>query len=390
MDRSKQLRSCRQLITARYGRAFLVLVMGIAAALFLPGASGSQNRQDYTFHWCVRTQRNFLNKTGVDWAARMNFAQAPIRRDTVVLYQHRIGFFPQAGPHLIRQDPTWMDRHRFKIKDDLAALIPDPNFNGIAILDFEKWHLLWDRTRDDPSSDPSPTALDNDYKTDWEEQILSANPRVFDRLSDKQKEHLLKITYEETTRDFYLATLNECRRLRPKAKWGFFNYPTFYGPHVSNHVKQLNEQLAWLWEAVDVLIPSTYARFYTHVETSQPGDERFENTIEADRKWILARVGEAVRLAAGKPVYTIMWIRYEQPLGGGKYGSKHFQLLNDVNLNHQLNLPREAGADGVIIWESLSSDFIVKQVQQYINKKLAPEVIKASGSVRTFHAPDPK
>jgi hyaluronoglucosaminidase len=35
-----------------------------------------------------------------------------------------------------------------KLRDDIGKYIPDPNFNGLGVIDFEEWRPLWDTNYD--------------------------------------------------------------------------------------------------------------------------------------------------------------------------------------------------------------------------------------------------
>ncbi|WAR14695.1 HYAL1-like protein, partial [Mya arenaria] len=107
--------------------------------------------------------------------------------------------------------------HIQKVVDDVNNFIPDVNFSGLAVIDWERWRPIFER---------------NNYN---EEQ------RVYIRAS----------------------TLVTCRQLRPRGHWGFYGFPACYNYHkgestCSNETKSLNDRLDWLFNISSVLLPSIY------------------------------------------------------------------------------------------------------------------------------------
>ena len=97
-------------------------------------------------------------------------------RDVTIFYNVKLGNFPVQGPHLIAGDPTWISRHLTQVERDVDKWIPNNAYAGYAVIDYEHWHLQWDRLSNEPS-DGGPEARDEDYRDDWRENISSVSIR---------------------------------------------------------------------------------------------------------------------------------------------------------------------------------------------------------------------
>ena len=240
-----------------------------------------------------------------------------------------------------------LEVHLARYRVSLNALIPEVDFQGVCMLDFEHWRADWN-------------------SSDWNEReraVAFAGGDVA----------LARVQYEEATKRFMLATINETRALRPGCLVGWYGYPrnplpfvgtasrkrwcgwhsdgapqqcgswapsaagcligdtcffennvdgstrwdrlgvgagydTVHGPYQ----RALNDELSWLIEASDVIIPSIYLGLQ--------GDRYPEVDSESvHRSYVKGTVMEARRLAdnagaatgRGAPlVLPIVWPRY--------------------------------------------------------------------------------
>ncbi len=366
------------------GRCGGMLAGGLLGVLGLASTAPAQPpeipppgpHRSYTMYWNGTTKSGY-GVNGEMISKNMRFDGAPVRHDCVILYQHLFGLFPKAGVHITRSRPTYMQEHLARIAADLDRMIPDPDFPGIAVIDYECWANQWDRTPN-TSSSLGPEAEDQDYRDDWTDYLLQQNPHVFDGMTPAQREAHCKQTYDEAAKEFYLATLNECKRLRPAARWGYYGYPwSFYRAWETglqnigygNHTglaSQRNNELRWLWDAVDVLLPSVYA-IKKSVPDGQVTDPAIEDTAEDNRTWIRSNVAEAYRLAQGKPVYVYVWFRYHEQ--AGRHAHRH---INGANLWQMIEEPYLAGADGIIIWDDIRTRRDFTNIQDYMLRAFVP------------------
>ncbi|MCC6675895.1 MAG: hypothetical protein IT436_02010 [Phycisphaerales bacterium] len=357
-----------------------------------PGAGqpreGSARTRPPVFYWCVTTDENELKwRSKVDWAQRVDFDGAPIRKDIYIFYGQFLGNYPSHGLHQVIGRGE-MEAHLEKVKRDVEARLPAA-FGGPVCIDYENWALQWDRLANEASKDGGPDAADRDFKDDWREHLASVTAG-WGELSPERREQLAKATYDKAAREFFLKTLSVCKATRPRALWGFYDFPgALYGGNEApagrigytgearGIAAERNDQLAWLFDAVDVVFPTVYCPAYTVPAGENAAWKDATNTIEQNREYTVGNVREAVRLAKGKPVIAFMWPRYQRP--GSKY---HEQFLNDINLEQAIELPLEAGADGIAIWEAIHYAAEFQPLQEYVRTKLGPAVKRAAAKKR--------
>ena len=172
-----------------------------------------------------------------------------LRTDFEIFYQHQLGRYPQLakGRALhggIPQNAN-LSEHLDKLDRDIRDRIPDPGFDGVAVIDYESWHPLWERTP-------------QDYRDASIDHARSSSRH----LDIEQLEQLAKVQYERAAQAFLLATVERAKALRPKATWGVFAYP---------EARDDPERLAWLFRASDAIFPVIYA---DHTSVPEPDARR--------------------------------------------------------------------------------------------------------------------
>lgn len=263
----------------------------------------------------------------------INFSGLPIQRGrSEIFYEQHIGKFPriwidrETGRESVEnegipQKTNW-NAHLAKVRRDLDARIPDPNWDGTGILDFETWHPNWEMAWNEPMKEMS-------------RQWVRAR---FTGLSNAQVEARAHEEFEAAGMDFLLRTLQACKDLRPRATWGFYGYPYAFYP------ANLQQEFRPLYEAVDAFFPPVYAVNFSVVETQNPGpgQRRVSDYVtRTDRQFALTR-----SLAPGKPIYPLVWMRYHDM--NTTYTG---QFLNDLDLANMFRQPWRNGAKAVIFWD---------------------------------------
>jgi hypothetical protein len=347
----------------------LVALIATAVSFFALGAG--RNEDDRTAYWASWAVTNEVSRSrGVDWAGTVDLSRSPLRRDAVVFAAEALGRFPWGGPHQ-SDNEEYMVLHLAAVRRDVAAKIPDPSWSGFAVIEYDAWVPDWDSPllRNIPSK-LSADAPDYDFKSDWEDYVQEAKPQALRGLSGPKRDDALRFTFNTAARDFFLATLRECKRLRPNAKWGFYGFP--YREYAVNDPAPRarwvarNESLRWMYDASDVLYPAIHA-VYATVEGRPPNRAKRENRLTENAEYITSNVREAVRLAAGKPVRPIVWLRYHDNAGP----SYAFKRLTPASLRQMVTLPKAAGASGVMIWDQILSPGEVRELQMLVDQQLA-------------------
>jgi hypothetical protein len=276
----------------------------------------------------------------------------------------------------VELDPLWMDAHLEKIAFHMDRFVPDAEFSGPIIIDYERWNLLWDRIRNE-ESDGGPYDDDNDYADDWRDYIRAEKAHLLDGLTEEQQENVFRTTWEKAAADFYTATFNRVKELRPQAKVGFFGYPQkFYKnkeeipPKIIGYgdlthtASDRNDRLQWLWDMEDILAPNVYCLFRTEEEP----DDFVENTTESNDEYFRTNTEEALRLANGKPVYSVIHYKYQRgddPLSQ--------QFLNQINITSSLRVPGREGSVGVVLWGDLETVKQKEELEAYFHNTIVPE-----------------
>lgn len=279
----------------------------------------------YPFYWAVRGGEE----------RSIDFAGLPIQRDrTFMFYEQHFGRTPRIWvSHVsgrtsfenggIPQRTDWA-AHLSKIRSDIAAVIPDPNWDGYGILDFETWLPFW-AYLNEPMREESRKYVRERYQG----------------LTAAQVEQKAREEFEAAGLDFLIRTVNACKAERPRAKWGYYGYPYPFTPEEAQRIRPL-------YEAVDAAFPPVYAIYYSvpDGQSLAAGQKPASNYIRLIDGHI-ARAREAV---GSKPVIALIWARYHdmnQVYSG--------QWLNDIDWATILSRPYVAGAQGSAFWEAAPS-----------------------------------
>ncbi len=279
---------------------------------------------NFPFYWVV---------TGSE-SQNVNFSGLPIQRGrAVIFYEQSIGRYPRVwiDPETGRQVPehgsipqraNW-DAHLTKLRRDVAAAIPQADWDGCAVLDFEGWEPVWAKLNQ-PMKDLS---------VDWVRQR-------FPNLSAAQRQARAKEEFEAAGLDFMLRTLQACKAERPRAKWGFYGYPYPYPAEDTT-------RLLPLYQAVDAFYPPNYACFYSVPDgaATAPGQKGVSNYIrQMNSKMTMIRA-----VAPDRPVYSFIWVIYHDM-------NSHYkgQFVNDLDFQTMLREPFRLGVDGTIFWDHIA------------------------------------
>ena len=244
----------------------------------------------------------------------------------------------------VPQAPSFnMSLHLATLAKDIERRIPDPDFAGLALVDKEGWSPLFCGNW---------VSGDSRYYNIYSEALVQAAHPSWNatRVRATAAEQ-----WDAASKDFYLQSIQAARRLRPKARWGYFATPTAppgargSAEHKAG-VKALNARLGWLFSAVDFLAPLIYV-------TQRPEQRSPSQNLTA---WAAAAVGNAISVAD------------EVAAAGGKrpavlpYGSIVYRDLSPapppsvpqpfmedrVGLAATVQVPAALGAEGVILWGS--------------------------------------
>ena len=136
---------------------------------------------------------------------------------------------------------------------DIQRLIPDENYDGLAVLDFESWRPLFEHNFDSLSVyQKASVDLVKQLYPNWTDNSLILATA--------------KAQWDSAAQLFMESALMVGRQLRPLALWGYYEFPRCYGDiadlQCNSGSQESNDQLMWLYEASAALYPSLYLSEY--------------------------------------------------------------------------------------------------------------------------------
>uniref|UniRef100_A0A3Q3IG50 Hyaluronidase n=1 Tax=Monopterus albus TaxID=43700 RepID=A0A3Q3IG50_MONAL len=251
-----------------------------------------------------------------------------------IFYSDRFGLYPrysgqdQAINGGVPQNAS-LEKHLRVVYKNISTAIPDRNFPGLAVVDWENWRPLWARNWDSMQvyREASKALVRLDHP-DWSPAKVEAEARV---------------QFEDAARKFMEETLKLGKQERPNGLWGYYGFPNcynYYSDKITNYTGECpaieikrNNQLLWLWKVSSALYPDIYLSlnlrnlsqevlFYTH-----------HRILEA------MRVGDRVT-PSGLPVFTYARIVYTYTL----------EFLSQEHLVYTIGESVALGSTGVVLW----------------------------------------
>jgi hypothetical protein len=332
----------------------------------VPGATS----RDLTIHWMVDTSD--LEKrfgTGTDWQAQMPFGDLPMRRDMVCLYEHWFASDVRSIGVSVTKEADYYTRYARTIEHVLNERVPQ-GFEGAVCIDIEFLTKFWGDRTNGPGLYPTIN-YGKKYYDEWYDYIRIRQPDLIQGLNAEAAERVLAETFEAAVREWFTFTINKMKELRPGTKFGFYGLPYGcrhgqYARPDPNPERQANDRLNWMVEIADVQFLPVYQNRFTVPDGQRPANWH-EMTIAQSRAWISDNIDEARRLDANKPVYVLAFSRYPNECIGHEN-----EWLDDLALDSQFRYPKEAGADGIVIWDFISNEREYNELRTYLTDKVFP------------------
>ena len=157
---------------------------------------------------------------------------------------------------------------------------------GVYNIDWEAWKPAFDA---------------NTYNEYWifinrSEALVKARHPEY---SPAQVTRQASLEFNAASRTFWTESIRLCKRLRPKARWGWYNYP------VDAWSAALSE-LSWLYDEVTALFPSIYLVSHNASANAQYVDRVLLQTRQ---------VRDAIKIRTGRtlPMFSFAWLDYDLP-----------------------------------------------------------------------------
>ncbi|CAB1449246.1 unnamed protein product [Pleuronectes platessa] len=281
-----------------------------------------------------------------------------------IFYRDRLGEYPylsRDGREVNGGVPQQGDlaAHLSLTETQMSGLL-QPNFAGLAVIDWEEWRPLWERNFGSKMQ----------YRRLSKQLVRQARPD----LSERAVTSLARRKFEESAQMFMEETLRSAVRGHPKGLWGFYGFPACFNKHkiktdksytgrCHRGTRRRNERLSWLWSQSTALYPSIYL------------PERLAGSHDA-ALMVRHRLLEALRVAShwrhdsinhATPVLPYARLAFIHTLS----------FLNETDLVHTLGESASLGAAGVVLWGETkfakSKDQCIS-LRDYISGVLGPFV----------------
>ncbi|KAJ2944901.1 hypothetical protein O0L34_g1793 [Tuta absoluta] len=257
--------------------------------------------------------------------------------------RYRNGGVPQEGD---------LEVHLESFRAVVNQTIPDTNFRGIAIIDFESWRPIFRQNWGE-------IQLYKEVSYKIEKRKHWFWPEKWIHVEAKER-------FEKAARIFMQNTISQAKKMRPHAVWGYYGFPYCFnmaGDHMTEScakgVEGENDHVYWLWSESTALYPSVYSS--NNLSTYQLG------------KMIKGRIQEAARVKRyNTPILPYFWFRYRE---GG--------FLREVDLQVALQTFNQSEASGFIVWGSSHDVNTIEKCQNlhdYIYKVFGPAIAKYAKS----------
>lgn len=188
-----------------------------------------------------------------------NQNQTFIGENITIFYAEKLGLYPRysnQGEAINGGVPQncSLDEHLRVASDSIRNFIPDRDFQGLAVVDWESWRPVWERNWDSK-------------EVYWKGSKLLVKSRHPD-WSPAQINAAARREFEDAARKFMEETVKLGQKERPNGLWGFYGFPNCYnyyngksagytGECPSVEIKR-NDELFWLWNVSSALYPDIY------------------------------------------------------------------------------------------------------------------------------------
>uniref|UniRef100_A0A3Q2PWB8 Hyaluronidase n=1 Tax=Fundulus heteroclitus TaxID=8078 RepID=A0A3Q2PWB8_FUNHE len=298
--------------------------------------------------WNAPTESCF-SRYGVDLDLGMfsivqNQNQSFFGENVTIFYADKLGLYPRYSAQGVAVNGgipqnSNLEEHLRAAGEDIDYYIPNRDFQGLAVVDWESWRPVWERNWDSKQVyQEGSKALVKSRHPDW---------------SPAQVEAAARVEFEQAGRKFMEETQKLGQRMRPNGKC----------PDVE--IKR-NDELFWLWNVSSALYPD----IYLSLEMRGVGREV--------QLYAHHRILEAMRAADQVtpwqlPVFPYARIVYTYTL----------EPLSKEHLVYTVGESAALGAAGVVLWGDHAFDkskATCETVKSYIDETLGPYVVNVTSA----------
>ncbi|XP_072508951.1 hyaluronidase-1-like [Notamacropus eugenii] len=287
-----------------------------------------------------------------------------------IFYEKKLGNYPYIDENGViinggvPQNEN-LPKHLAKSKEDIKKAIPSAKFQGLAVIDWEKWRPQWERNWDSK----------NVYRI----HVLNHVKNNHKYWSDPEIQKMAKQEYESAAKNFMNSTLRLGLGMRPHGHWGFYIYPECYNYNYQKNPLTYtgkcpeieisrNDDLRWLWQESTALFPSIYL------------PSMLKDSVHT-QKFVHYRVKEAMRISQmarrdyALPVFVYTRLFYT-------YGR---EPLTKNDLLYTIGESAAMGVAGMVIWgqmEDSSSKNSCLTMQKFVNGVFGHYIVNVTAATQ--------
>ncbi|KAH0616554.1 hypothetical protein JD844_027749 [Phrynosoma platyrhinos] len=283
-------------------------------------------------------------------------------QNVTIFYVNRLGYYPWYTSQEVPVNGGLpqnfsLQTHLEKASQDINYYIPNEDFTGLAVIDWEHWRPQWERNWN--------------TKDIYRRQSRKLISEMQENISTHAIERLAKFSFEQCAKAFMKETIELGIKSRPKGLWGYYLYPDChnYNFHDQNYTGSCpesevlrNNELSWLWNSSAALYPSI-------------GIKKSLGNSENILPFSQFRVNESMRISFmtshdyALPVFVYTRLDYrDEPL----------LFLSTQDLVSTIGESAALGAAGIVIWGDMnltSSKINCTKVKQFIASDLGVYII---------------
>ncbi|EFO13625.1 hypothetical protein LOAG_14903, partial [Loa loa] len=246
-----------------------------------------------------------------------------------------------------------LSAHLSKVRSDIDKAIPNKDFDGLAIIDYEEWRPLWEHnwyTR---------RIYHNASLAYVEEQYKNTGKTL------TKGDELAKKEFNQAAMNFLTETIREAKNMRPNALWEFYGMPFCNYSAGKNGTEgcgevfeEFNNRLQPLYAKATAFYPSIY------LPSRKSG--------RTGCLYVTSVLQEAKRCAENLSISIFTFNDIECfPLESAD------PYYTQDDLSHSLNTAFVMGVQGTIIWSS-SKDMVNQchGIGDYVLKYVDPKVVE--------------
>ena len=255
-----------------------------------------------------------------------------------------------------------MDDHLAAFEAIVNSMLPDKDFDGVVAMDWEVWYPTFDQLYDNMAV----------YAEESVKLVLSKQPA----LNATQAKAVAAAEFNAAAKALLLGTLRRGKSLRPRGRWGYYNYPRCMSyadcmgadgtnaaskgdTSCSPSYQRYNDvELDWLHSETTAFLPSLY----------------LQSTVNASQNLVYTKcmTAEAMRVARkkAKPVFPFTWYSYDTAAPYGVY-------LSEQDAVAEWDTPARMGAAGLILYGGIGdcgNTTLCARLRDYVDGQLGPRV----------------